>query len=148
LLNSFLCFRPSFNVGDFLDTTTPSTATATTTTELLSVPLPNIPVKNEDTNLKDKKQEDRRLEDGKQLGEDEEEEHDKRFRGGLGWVRPTPKGFSVRQGLGGQTDLKGYLVSPQIKIVVLDLLHCRAAYTCIVASFWKSRSLNEMRLRL
>ncbi len=30
--------------------------------------------------------------------EDKDQGTDKRFRGGLGWVRPTPKGFTVRQG--------------------------------------------------
>jgi len=32
--------------------------------------------------------------------EDKDPGTEKRFRGGLGWVRPTPKGFTVRQGGG------------------------------------------------
>ena len=107
-------FRPSFNVDDFLDstpsattttkttaatttktkttaktTTTARTTAARTTTEFLSVPLPNIRPENGTT------QEDKRLEHE----EEEDRGTEKRFRGGLGWVRPTPKGFTVRQGI-------------------------------------------------
>ena len=82
----------------------------------MSVPLPNIkpevvpktsPRKHkeiqpsevegkEDKKLKDKNLEDTNLEDKSQ--EDKDQGTEKRFQGGLGWVRPTPKGFTVRQG--------------------------------------------------